>query len=752
MRLILITLITLAGTSFGVFGQSAPPIDLDHFTTLRSSGLLPEDFTVRSSEKFARESSDVVYDSKRERKDKETFLLESNFQIEEMLHSGRIVFGDTITSYLNAIKDVILKNNPSLSPNIRIYTLLSNDVNAFTFDNGIVIVTTGLLAQVQNEAQLAYILCHEFVHFKYKHAITGYVESRRVERGAGVYASLSRGEEDLAKFRFAKEQETEADEEGLALYRNTPYSLQALQGVFDVLLYSYLPINDIVFPKEHFNDGFYVLPSTAFLDTVQSITAEEDYNDEQHTHPNIRKRKENVMSRIPEPVDSTGTASVVGEETFNYIQKVARFQGCALFLMDVQYEEALYQAFILQQEYPDNPYLQRVVARSLYSWANYKNAGTTPDDHRYYKKIEGESQQVYHLFHKLNTKEFTILALRETWKAHLQQPEDPELLAMSKDLGYLLAIKHELDADDFLTTEKIGEYALKLQQQTDSLKTAPPPTEQKKENKPTKTQKIKEEKNTKSESEEKTPYWKFAYGNFVEDETFRSLLKITDNGDEEVDDRHSTSTYTISKIGLTYHLGLKEVVLVDPVFISIDERSKNPIEYMAAEESREYLHQVVETGAADLGLDVTYLDHSDLERSGIQDLNNIAILSRWMHEELAHMGNDVDMINSTSAELKTLSDKLGVEHFAWMGVVSFTEKEKSIAAKIVLAFYPLLTPFMIYNLVTPDQSTFYFTLVANGQTGDLEMVYYTVNTLNNSKSTHASNIYYILQQIKTPRK
>lgn len=160
MRIFLILIITSVLLQTQV---SAQDIDFLHFKTLQSAGKIPEDFTRLSSEKYFDDIATLEGSNKKEIQDKQNFLLESNFIIDEMLHSGRVVFGDPVTNYLNKIKDEILSSNPQLADEIRIYTLLSNDVNAFTADNGIILVTTGLIAQVQNEAQIAFILCHEFV-------------------------------------------------------------------------------------------------------------------------------------------------------------------------------------------------------------------------------------------------------------------------------------------------------------------------------------------------------------------------------------------------------------------------------------------------------------------------------------------------------------------------------------------------------------------------------------------------------------
>lgn len=732
----------------------AQQYDLNQFQTLKSVGPLPDDFTVKSSQKFEQDKEQVTGVSKREQKDMESFLLESNFGIEDMLHSGRIVYGDPITNYLNTIKEEILRTNPELKQDIRIYTLLSNEVNAFTFDNGIVIVTTGLVAQVQNEAQLAYILCHEFVHYQSKHAITGYVEQRKVERGSGVYGSLSRDEEDLAKYRFAKEQETEADETGLRYYMNTRYSYAAIQGVFDVLLYSYLPIDEIPFPKDYFNEGLYVLPDNVFLDSLSSIEADEDYDDETATHPNIRKRKELVMDMLMDKSDDGRVEFLQSVESFIEVQSLARFQGCELYLIDVEYEDALYQAYVLQQQYPDNAYLKKVIAQSLYGWAMYKNSGSTPDWHRYYKKVQGESQQVYFLFSKLNSKEFTILALKELWNLRVSDPKNQELYTMCKDLGALLHTEHDIKYTDFYNADQAESHRLKLAKESDSLKTdslAIPVVEQNGSednvNKSSKYDKIKTEKSAKEKviSENKPAYWKFAFTEYTRDVSFTGLFIKP----EEVSDEHLV---THKKKRDVYHLGLEEVVVVDPIYISVDERSENPVEYVAAEERRVELREGITTGGKDLGMEVTYLDHSNLDDRDVEDFNDMAVLRRWIHETLSHMDEEVPMRNSTNDELLALSEKYGVDHFAWMGVVSFTETEDNVGLKILLCVYVPVAPFLIYDLVTPDKSTFYFTLVANAKTGNLDMTYYTLNDLSNAKSVQASNMYYILEQMSNEAK
>jgi Zn-dependent protease with chaperone function len=60
--------------------------------------------------------------------------------------------------------------------------------NAFSAPGGYVLVTTGLLAQVENEAQLAGVLAHEVAHVTLRHALHVY----RTSKSAQCYADIGR--------------------------------------------------------------------------------------------------------------------------------------------------------------------------------------------------------------------------------------------------------------------------------------------------------------------------------------------------------------------------------------------------------------------------------------------------------------------------------------------------------------------------------------------------------------------------------
>jgi beta-barrel assembly-enhancing protease len=73
--------------------------------------------------------------------------------------------------YLRDVMQKISSDFNNSQMQIRVYVFSDTNPNAFVLPNGAVFVTTGMLALLENEAQLASVLGHEFQHFRYRHHI-----------------------------------------------------------------------------------------------------------------------------------------------------------------------------------------------------------------------------------------------------------------------------------------------------------------------------------------------------------------------------------------------------------------------------------------------------------------------------------------------------------------------------------------------------------------------------------------------------
>lgn len=71
---------------------------------------------------------------------------------------------------------------------------------------------------------------------------------------------------------------------------------------------------------------------------------------------------------------------------------------------------SIYNSFLLLQSFPNNFYLNKQVALSLYANSKFKAGGNFGYVHPAFSQIGGESQQVFHLFYRFRTEELNVLA------------------------------------------------------------------------------------------------------------------------------------------------------------------------------------------------------------------------------------------------------------------------------------------------------------------------------------------------------
>src|ERR1700757_3242312 len=98
-------------------------------------------------------------------------LLEEANQIDQIYaRKGLIVTDPEITGYVESVGNKLLANqSPLENVTFKFRVIRDPVVNAFALPNGSVYVTTGLIARLQNEAQLAGVLSHEITHVTRRH-------------------------------------------------------------------------------------------------------------------------------------------------------------------------------------------------------------------------------------------------------------------------------------------------------------------------------------------------------------------------------------------------------------------------------------------------------------------------------------------------------------------------------------------------------------------------------------------------------
>jgi len=105
--------------------------------------------------------------------------------------SGLLYRNEELETYLNEVARRLQPPEVYQQIPFRVRVLSNPRLNAFAFPNGVIYVHTGLLARLDNEAQLAVLLGHEMTHATHRHAVKEFRETKNKRAWlASVQATL----------------------------------------------------------------------------------------------------------------------------------------------------------------------------------------------------------------------------------------------------------------------------------------------------------------------------------------------------------------------------------------------------------------------------------------------------------------------------------------------------------------------------------------------------------------------------------
>ena len=649
--------------------------NLDRFDGIKSEGTMPKDLTLTLEELYTLDKQRVrdYNDGKLRNRDR---VLKSSYHIQRTMTSGRILFGDPITRMVEHIADTLLKDYPILRSELRFYTLKSPEVNAFATGQGMVFVCTGLVAQVEDEAQLAFIISHEIVHYLRKHSLEEI--SRRKHDSDDIDAETQEMRDFIKYHNRSREMEREADSLGLTLfYLNSPYSKEVINGVFDVLQYGYLPFDEIPFDTAYFNTPYFRLPDDCFMDEVDPITARDDYNDSLSTHPNILKRRQATAAIVGEAKGGSHYVTLSKEE-FEQIRALARFECVRQDLIYAEYSRAFYDCFLLQRLYPDNPYVQRSLCQALYGLAKYKTYTSTSRVVGDYKNFEGEVQQCYYLFRRIKREDLALVAARQLWLNHQRFPGDSIITQMTDDLFADLSEKYDLKQEFFSANPP----------QADTSSTN--------DENLSKYERLKRKK--QRQKVDNTRSYVFT-DLLMENPSFATYLdthlkRKTENGERKASQPSTSNTQLV----------------YNPTY-SVVSNSNNELNILKSEKNESELFSHISNAAAHSGINsVDFSDHRLHNVTSAEQYNEWVDLTEWVGEFWQTRG-DFDMLFSVQPQMNRIVNKYNASTIN-MIVVTNREKITNRVGPNALWYAWIIpfTPLAINQMIAHSESTLVYNL------------------------------------------
>lgn len=300
----------------------------------------------------------------------------------KLFNDDKIIVSSGLNTYVNKILTTLCASNPELPRDISLYIERNNVANATSYGEGTIIISLALLARLETEQQLAFVISHELAHYFLRHtkvALYHYAdlnfdkelnrEARNIRKSQ--YGNYTRMRElmngiELGENRHSRAKEFEADQTGLTFFLNSGYAdavapvrtMQILDSVDHEIYQRNLDI------EKHFNfKEFPFKASWINYKRPDMWQVKKDESDTTKTHPSCLKRAA-ALSRYLTlrqiPVDTTlrvGYESVRKQASIELIESNYHFK---------KYGRALFDALVLSEQYPNDAWLHAMIGKSMY--------------------------------------------------------------------------------------------------------------------------------------------------------------------------------------------------------------------------------------------------------------------------------------------------------------------------------------------------------------------------------------------------
>jgi beta-barrel assembly-enhancing protease len=137
------------------------------------------------------------------------------------------------------VRKVACKVTGDYCKDLRVYIIDAPVFNASMAPNGVMLVFTGALLRMQDEAELALVMSHEFAHFKQRHSLQQWVKAKRTTAflatfgvltyagGVGIAGGIAQMVGFANMSQFTRDKEREADKIGFENAAQLGYDPQA---------------------------------------------------------------------------------------------------------------------------------------------------------------------------------------------------------------------------------------------------------------------------------------------------------------------------------------------------------------------------------------------------------------------------------------------------------------------------------------------------------------------------------------------
>jgi len=311
-------------------------------------------------------------------------------RLKRNIRNEHYLFGNAMNRYVESILNRILVANPAI-PQKKIRLLISRYIwpNASCLGEGTFVINIGLIRRLENEDQLAFVICHELAHYMENHvnnAIKTRIKKTEALKKSNRLKTIEHQEygryeafvellkglvyDDRSHSRLF---ESEADALGMEYFLNAQYEpLQALRcmNLLDQMDEDKYPepikLASIFDSPEFPFQEKWMRSRKSGLSKMKAQSEEDFQKDSLKTHPDCKERYQLLKTQLAEQIEEQEIIATKKDSIYQYFIYEADFelvQSCFDF---GYFGRCLLYACQLHNKYPENAYIRSMIGRCLH--------------------------------------------------------------------------------------------------------------------------------------------------------------------------------------------------------------------------------------------------------------------------------------------------------------------------------------------------------------------------------------------------
>ncbi len=295
--------------------------------------------------------------------------------------SRKLYTNQQAQEYLNSLLSEIVKNNDELiNLNLNIFFSKTENANATFVGENTIIFNTGLFHRLQNESQVAFVLCHELAHLYLKHSdqfIDKYVTTIYSKDFQKELNNIKNREynkrtqlEKLAlglqfdNRKHSRYKENEADSLGLIFLTKTKFdnkeSLSLLSILDNLDNENFDAEKSLKFNFNTINYPFqksWLEKEEGLLSGHAQLKVDKTIADSLKTHPDCKKRIQNVQKLLEKYKQNYASKSIQNSTMFNVLKQKLPLENITFYEEKKQFSTVFFYTLKYLEILPNSNFL-----------------------------------------------------------------------------------------------------------------------------------------------------------------------------------------------------------------------------------------------------------------------------------------------------------------------------------------------------------------------------------------------------------